>query len=150
MDFAFSEEQDLLRASARDYLRDRFPAERVVSLAESDTGWDPATWKELADMGWLDPSLGLLEHAVIAEESAYSLLPAPWFATVAMAWPLLDDALRDAVAAGERSVTVAHHGEVTASGDTLTGTFTLVADLTSVTDVIVVGADGAYAVEAAP
>jgi len=150
MDFAFSEEQDLLRASARDYLRDRFPAERVVSLAESDAGWDPTTWKELADMGWLDPSLGLLEHAVIAEESAYALLPAPWFATVAMSWPLLDDSLREAVAAGERSVTVAHHGELTRSGDTVTGTFTLVPDLTSVTDVIVVGADGVYAVQADP
>src|SRR5947209_13214645 len=116
MDFAFSEEQDLLRASARDYLRDRFPAERVVSLAESEAAWDPATWKELADMGWLDPSLGLLEHAVIAEESAYALLPAPWFSTVALTWPLLDDELREAVAAGEQSTTLATHGEVTVSG----------------------------------
>src|SRR5947209_16478696 len=112
MDFAFSEEQDLLRASARDYLRDRFAAERVVALAESDAGWDPAMWKELADMGWLDPSLGLLEHAVIAEESAYALLPAPWFSTVALAWPLLDDELREAVGAGNASTTLATHGEV--------------------------------------
>ena len=150
MDFAFSEEQDLLRASARDYLRDRFPAERVVSLAESDAGWDPATWKELADMGWLDPSLGLLEHAVIAEESAYALLPRRGSRRSRWSWPLLDAPLRDAVAAGERSVTVAHHGELTATGERLTGTFTLVPDLTSVTDVIVVGADGTYAVEATP
>ena len=91
MNFAFSEEQELLRASARDYLRDRFTPERIVQLAESDAGWDPATWKELADMGWLDPSLGLLEHAVIAEETGTALLPAPWFSTVASAWPLLDD-----------------------------------------------------------
>jgi alkylation response protein AidB-like acyl-CoA dehydrogenase len=150
MDFAFSEEQELLRASARDYLRDRFGDERVVALAESDNGWDPATWKELAGMGWLDPSLGLLEHAVLAEEAGYALLPAPWFSTVAMAWPLLDDELRDGVTAGERSVTVAHHGSLQASGDTLTGTFTLVPDLTSVTDVVVVGADGTYVVEATP
>jgi len=102
MDFAFSEEQELLRAAVRDYLRDRFPPDRVVSLAESDGGWDPATWKELADMGWLDPSLGLLEHAVIAEESAYALMPAPWFSTVALAWPLLDAEAREAVAAGPR------------------------------------------------
>jgi alkylation response protein AidB-like acyl-CoA dehydrogenase len=87
MDFAFSEEQELLRSSARDYLRDRFPPERVVSLAESDAGWDPTTWKELADMGWLDPSLGLLEHAVIAEETGYALLPAPWFSTTSFATP---------------------------------------------------------------
>ncbi|MDQ1684269.1 MAG: hypothetical protein QOC82_1006, partial [Frankiaceae bacterium] len=66
MDFAFSAEQELLRSSVRDYLRDRYGDERVVALAESDAGWDPSSWRELADMGWLDPSLGLLEHAVIA------------------------------------------------------------------------------------
>jgi alkylation response protein AidB-like acyl-CoA dehydrogenase len=150
MDFAFSEEQELLRASARDYLRDRFPAERIVALAESDDGWDSSTWKELADLGWLDSSLGLLEHAVIAEETAYALLPAPWFATVALAWPLLDDELREAVAAGERSVTLAQGGDVTATGDTLTGTVRLVPDLTSVSDVVVATGDGAFVVDATP
>jgi alkylation response protein AidB-like acyl-CoA dehydrogenase len=150
MDFAFSPEQEQLRASVRDYLRDRYGDERVVALAESDAGWDPATWKELADMGWLDDSLGLLELAVIAEESAFGLLPAPWFSTMALAWPLLDPQLRDAVSAGERSATLATHGSVTASGDTLTGTMTLVPDLTSATDVVVVAGDGVYAVEATP
>src|SRR5437763_12897832 len=107
MDFAFSEEQELLRASARDYLADRFPLDRVVSLADGDVGWDPASWKELAGMGWLDPELGLLEHAVLAEETGFGLLPAPFFATVALAWPVIDDELRDAVSSGERSVTLA-------------------------------------------
>jgi alkylation response protein AidB-like acyl-CoA dehydrogenase len=150
MDFAFSEEQELLRASARDYLRDRFGDERIVSLAESDAGWEPSTWKELADMGWLDPSLGLLEHAVLAEETAYALLPAPWFSTVALAWPLLDDDLRDAVASGARSATLAAHGSVTAAGGALSGTATLVPDLAAVTDVVVVADDGIYAVETSP
>src|SRR3954468_2321184 len=40
MDFAFSEEQQLLRAAARDYLTDRYPVERVVELVEGDAGWD--------------------------------------------------------------------------------------------------------------
>jgi alkylation response protein AidB-like acyl-CoA dehydrogenase len=150
MDFAFSEEQELLRASARDYLRNRFPTDRLVALAESDAGWDPATWKELADMGWLDPSLGLLEHAVIAEESGYALLPAPWFSTVALTWPLLDDELREAIAAGERSLTLATNGRATVSGGELTGSFTLVPDLTSVTHVAVTADDGVYVVAATP
>jgi alkylation response protein AidB-like acyl-CoA dehydrogenase len=150
MDFAFSEEQELLRASARDYLTDRFPAERVVALAESAAGWDPATWKELADMGWLDPSLGLLEHAVLAEETGHALMPAPWFSTVALAGPLLDDELREAVGAGERSVTLAQHGTVSVSAGKLSGTKTLVPDLTSVTDVIVATDDGFYVVAATP
>ena len=89
MDFAFSDEQEALRASARDYLADRFPLDRVVSLADSDAGWDPATWKELAGLGWLDEELGVLEHAVLAEETGFGLLPAPLFATIGLAWPLL-------------------------------------------------------------
>jgi alkylation response protein AidB-like acyl-CoA dehydrogenase len=163
MDFAFSEEQELLRAAARDYLADRYPAEKVVALADSDAGWDPRSWKELADLGWLDPDLGMLEHAVLAEETGNALLPAPWWSTIGLAGPLLDSELRDAVAAGERSVTVAWaepggpatlataaaQSATKADGGTLTGTKIHVPDLTSVTDVIVVTSDGLYAVDVA-
>lgn len=163
MDFAFSEDQELLRAAAREYLADRMPNERMVSLAESEAGTDPADWKAIAGLGWLDPELGLLEHAVLAEETGYALLPAPWFSTIALTWPLLDDDLRGAIAAGERSATLAWaeaggattiadagaRSTVSAAGDALTGTKITVPDLTSVTDVIVVATDGLYAVDVA-
>ena len=149
MDFAFSDEQEALRASARDYLADRFPLDRVVSLADSDAGWDPATWKELAGLGWLDEELGVLEHAVLAEETGFGLLPAPLFATIGLAWPLLDAELRGRVAAGERSATVASAGDVSVSGDRLSGVRTLVPDLTSVTDVVVPTSDGVFVVDVA-
>ena len=147
MDFAFSEEQELLRAAARDYLADRWPADRVVATADADPAFDAGTWKELAGMGWLDQSLGMLEHAVLAEETAYALLPAPWFATVALAGPVLDDELRDAVGSGERAVTLATDGNVTATGDTVTGAFRFVPDAASVTDVIVLGDGAAHVVD---
>ncbi|MGN6472088.1 MAG: acyl-CoA dehydrogenase family protein [Mycobacteriales bacterium] len=163
MDFAFSEDQELLRAAAREYLADRMPNDRMVSLAESDAGTDPADGKAIAGLGWLDPELGLLEHAVLAEETGYALLPAPWFSTVALTWPLLDDELRGRVAAGERSVTLAWaepggpsttaaaaaRSTVKAVGDALTGTKVTVPDLTSVTDAIVVATDGLYVVDLA-
>jgi alkylation response protein AidB-like acyl-CoA dehydrogenase len=167
MDFAFSEEQELLRAAARDYLADRYPDERIVALAdeEPDSGvrWEPAGWKEIADLGWLDPDLGMLEHAVIAEETGYRLLPAPWWTTIGLAWPLLDTELRDAVAAGQRSATLAWaepggpatianaatQSATKSDGGTLTGAKVHVPDLTSVTDVIVVASDGLYAVDVA-
>jgi alkylation response protein AidB-like acyl-CoA dehydrogenase len=164
MDFAFSDEQEQLRTAARDYLADRYPAERVVSLADSDAGWDPASWRELGELGWLDPDLGMLEHAVLAEETGIALLPAPWWASVGLAWPLLDDELRTALSAGERSATVAwaetggpatltaaaSDSATTAdSGGALTGRKILVPDLGSVTDVVVVAADGLYAVDVA-
>jgi alkylation response protein AidB-like acyl-CoA dehydrogenase len=84
MDFAFSEEQQLLRASAREFLTDVFPVERVSQLADSDAGWDPDSWKQLEDLGWLDPELGPLEHAVLFEETGAALYPGPFFSTVAL------------------------------------------------------------------
>jgi alkylation response protein AidB-like acyl-CoA dehydrogenase len=163
VDFAFSEDQELLRAAAREYLADRMPNDRMVSIAESEVGTDPADWKAIAGLGWLDPELGLLEHAVLAEETGYALLPAPWWSSVALTWPLSDDDLRDAIASGERSATLAYaeaggpatiadaadRSTVTATGDTLQGNKVNVPDLTSVTDVIVVAADGLYAVDVA-
>jgi alkylation response protein AidB-like acyl-CoA dehydrogenase len=161
MDFAFSSDQELLRAAAREYLADRMPNDRMVSLAESEAGTDPADWKAIAELGWLDAELGLLEHAVLAEETGYALLPAPWWSTVALTWPLLDAELRGPIASGERSATLAYaesggpatiaeaaaRSTVTASGGALSGVKVNVPDLTTVTDVIVVATDGLYAVD---
>jgi alkylation response protein AidB-like acyl-CoA dehydrogenase len=163
VDFAFSEDQELLRAAAREWLADRMPADRMVSLAESDAGTDPADWKAIAELGWLDAELGLLEHAVLAEETGYALLPAPWWSTVALTWPLLDDELRGPISEGARSATLAWAerggpatiaaaaagSTVSAANGALTGTKVTVPDLTTVTDVVVVAADGLYAVDVA-
>jgi alkylation response protein AidB-like acyl-CoA dehydrogenase len=92
VDFAFSEEQQWLRRAAKDWLADRYGTDKVAALADSDAGWDPAVWKELTDLGWLDPELGMLEHAVLAEETGYALLPAPWLSTVALAGPAYGEA----------------------------------------------------------
>ena len=136
MDFAFSSEQEMLREAAHDYLADRYPIERVIALIDSDEGWDPKSWREIAELGWLDRDLGFLEQAVIFEEAGYALFPAPYFATVGLAWPLLDDELAGAVSNGERSVTLATDRN-------------FVPDLGIVTDVLVVADDGVYALETA-
>lgn len=87
MDFAFSDEQEMLRSAARKWLADRYPADRVAALADTDPGWDPRSWAELTELGWLDPELGVLEHAVLAEETGYALYPGPLFATIGLALP---------------------------------------------------------------
>ena len=38
MDFAFSEEQDMLRERARSFLADKMSTERVAGIATSDEG----------------------------------------------------------------------------------------------------------------
>ena len=108
--FAFTEEQEALRAEARRYLEERFPAERVAELADSEAGWDPASWGELAELGWLGVSvaedeggagLGFLEEAVLLEELGRALYPGPYFSTVALALPALPAGERARVAGGE-------------------------------------------------
>jgi alkylation response protein AidB-like acyl-CoA dehydrogenase len=110
MDFSLTEEQQELRSQARSYLAERFPPERVAELADSDEGWDPASWSELAELGWLGVSvpeeqggagLGFVEEAVLIEELGRALYPGPYFSTVALALPLLGDEDAAEVAAGK-------------------------------------------------
>lgn len=109
MDFAFSAEQEMLRSAAREFLADRYPLDRVAALADAEPGYDPADWRRLAELGWLDPELGVLEHAVLFEETGAALLPAPLFSTLALAGPLVaaDAELTEAVAGGQRSAGLA-------------------------------------------
>jgi alkylation response protein AidB-like acyl-CoA dehydrogenase len=149
MDFAFSEEQELLRTAARDYLADRYPVERVVELVESDAGWDPKSWDEIARLGWLDADLGVLEHAVIAEETGRTLYPGPLWSTLALARPAGYDGNQPATLAiaesgGPLSLRDADAVSTKADGERLTGSKLFVPDLAACTEVGVVarGSDG--------
>jgi alkylation response protein AidB-like acyl-CoA dehydrogenase len=109
MDFSFTEEQEQLRREARTFLADRYPSERVAELADSADGWDPASWEELAQLGWIGVSvpeeaggagLGFLEEAVLFEELGRALYPGPYFSTVALALPELPAEQQSEVVAG--------------------------------------------------
>ncbi|MDX6285991.1 MAG: hypothetical protein QOG53_1476 [Frankiales bacterium] len=146
MDFAFSEEQELLRESARDYLGDRYPVERVIELADSDDGWDPTAWHEITKLGWLDRDLGLLEHAVIAEETGRALFPGPLWSTLGLARPAgydgdLPATLAIAEPGGPTSLTDARSVSTKVEGTALTGHKLFVPDAESVGEFAVVAHD---------
>ena len=110
MHFAFTAEQEALRVEARRWLEERYPPERVAELADSEAGWDPASWGELAELGWLGVSvaedeggagLGFLEEAVLFEELGRALYAGPYFSTIALALPVLASEDRAAVASGQ-------------------------------------------------
>ena len=122
MDFAFSEEQEMLRESARDFLATQYPLERVAELADGEPGWDPSSWRRLAGLGWLGLSVAedhggagasLVDEAVLFEETGRALYPGPFLTTVGLALPALEAAAKTvpdalaAVLAGERSATLA-------------------------------------------
>jgi alkylation response protein AidB-like acyl-CoA dehydrogenase len=123
MDFAFSEEQDMLRASAREFLGKQVTSKTVRSLAESEDGFDAGLWKRLAELGWT--GLGIpeeyggvgtfLDLVVVLEEAGRALLPGPFFTTMGLGVPALLEAgteaqkkqVLSAVAAGDARVTLA-------------------------------------------
>lgn len=112
MDFSFTDEQRMLADQARRFFAERFPSERVAELAESEEGWDPASWTSLVELGWIGLSapesvggsgMSFIEETVLLEEAGYALFPGPLFATVALAQPALErssDAFRRLVDEG--------------------------------------------------
>lgn len=94
MDFGFSEEQDMLRQAARDFLQENCPMTFVRQMMEDNHGYSPEMWKSMADLGWLGlafpenyggQGLGFVDLTVILEEMGAALLPSPFFSTVLLA-----------------------------------------------------------------
>jgi alkylation response protein AidB-like acyl-CoA dehydrogenase len=94
VDFAFSEEQQMLRDAVASWARDRLPEGRVAELATSDDGWDPASLPEMAELGWTSISfpeeaggagMGFLAETVVIEELGKALYPGPFLTSVTLA-----------------------------------------------------------------
>ena len=100
MDFAFSEEQEMLRRSAREFLAKECGPKLVRKLMESPQAYDPALWNKMAELGWtalgIPDSYGgvgtFLDLVVVLEEAGRALLPGPFFATMGLALPALIEA----------------------------------------------------------
>jgi alkylation response protein AidB-like acyl-CoA dehydrogenase len=99
VDFAFSEEQEMLRRSTREFLAKECSPKVVRRLMEAG-GYDAAMWRKIADLGWT--SLGIpeeyggvgtfLDLVVVLEEAGRALLPGPFFATMGLAVPAILEA----------------------------------------------------------
>jgi alkylation response protein AidB-like acyl-CoA dehydrogenase len=104
VDFAFSEEQEMLRRAAREFLAKECGPKVVRKLMESEDGYDAALWKKIADLGWT--ALGIpeeyggvgtfLDLVVVLEEAGRALLPGPFFSTMGLAVPVILEAGTDA------------------------------------------------------
>ena len=94
MDFGFSEEQEMLRQSARALLEKECPTAVVRKLMEDDRGFDPALWKKMAELGWLGlvipeqyggGGLSYVDLVLIMEEMGRVVLPSPFIWTAMFA-----------------------------------------------------------------
>jgi len=91
MDFALSDEQELLRQSARDFLTRECPTSFVREVTRSPDGFSRALHHRMAEMGWnglVVPEkfgglgLSLLDLTVLLEEMGRCVLPGPFFSSM--------------------------------------------------------------------
>jgi alkylation response protein AidB-like acyl-CoA dehydrogenase len=124
MDIRPSPSQQMLASTARAFLKDHCPPERVQEWALDARGFDESMWARMAELGWpgllVAPEHGgsggsLLDVVLLVEEMGYACLPGPFIASAVVATALLAEAgsadqqkrLLPALATGERLATLA-------------------------------------------
>jgi alkylation response protein AidB-like acyl-CoA dehydrogenase len=94
LDFGFSEEQEMLRHSARSLLERECPSAHVRQMMDDERGYSPELWRKMADLGWLGlvlpeehggAGLNYVDLVVVAEEMGRVLLPSPFIWTLMLA-----------------------------------------------------------------
>ena len=94
MNLALSEEQEMLKKAARDFLEERCPKSFVKLMEQDDRGYSPELWEEMAALGWTGlvfpeayggSGMSFLDLAVLLEEMGRACVPAPFFPTVVLA-----------------------------------------------------------------
>jgi alkylation response protein AidB-like acyl-CoA dehydrogenase len=120
MDFQLSDEQALLRDTTRDLLSRSYDSESRNKIVDTDLGWSPGVWSQLAGTGILglgfDPAeAGQIEVMVVLTEIGRRLAPEPVVHAAlgpgAIIAELGNDAqkqLLEVVAAGQQLLAFAH------------------------------------------
>jgi alkylation response protein AidB-like acyl-CoA dehydrogenase len=91
MNFGFSDEQELLRATARKFLENECTSAFVRQRMEEAAGVTDEFWTKLAEQGWLGlvypeqyggSGLGFVDLTVLMEEMGRVVMPGPYLSTV--------------------------------------------------------------------
>ncbi|HEY2446033.1 MAG TPA: acyl-CoA dehydrogenase family protein [Rhizomicrobium sp.] len=94
MDFATSEEQNLLRNSVERMLADTYDFETFKRVTRSEPGWRPQCWKQFAELGLLGAPLpetygglggGPVETMIVMEAFGRAIVVEPYVPTVVVA-----------------------------------------------------------------
>src|SRR5213592_3896692 len=124
MDFGFSEEQEMLRASARKFFENECTSTVVRQRMEEPAGVTDDFWTKLAEQGWLGlvypeeyggAGLGYVDLVVLMEEMGRVVMPGPFFATTILGGLTILEAGSDAqkkewlsrIAVGQAKATLA-------------------------------------------
>lgn len=91
MNFGFSEEQELLRNTARKFFENECPSTFVRERMAEPDGVTDEFWMKLAEQGWVGliypedvggTALGFVDLTVLMEEMGRASMPGPFFSTV--------------------------------------------------------------------
>jgi alkylation response protein AidB-like acyl-CoA dehydrogenase len=123
MYFDLNDEQQQIKATAREFLASRYKSERIRELTDVDLGFEDSDWKEMVELGWPGlalpeehggQGLGIVELATVFEEMGYALAPSPLLSNTVAGLALALCASEDQkseflapLAAGEKRGTVA-------------------------------------------
>ena len=98
MQFAHSEEQQLIRESARTVLAERAGSAQLRRALDQPGGYDAELWGTMGELGWTGlaipqgyggAGLGWVELCILQEEQGRRLVASPFFSTCALAAPLI-------------------------------------------------------------
>jgi alkylation response protein AidB-like acyl-CoA dehydrogenase len=126
MDLDLTEEQEMLRTMARDFLAKECPKTLVRELEDDEKGYSPDLWRKMADLGWMGlvlpeeyGGMGMeyLDLIILIQEMGRNILPGPYFSTVVLAslpilWAGTDNQkqqLLPRIATGDMILTMALH-----------------------------------------
>jgi len=91
VDLGLSEEQEMLKNFARDFLEKECPEKYVRDMEEDERGYGPEVWRKMAEQGWqgliIPEEYGgagftFLDLIVLLEEFGRALVPGPFISTV--------------------------------------------------------------------
>ena len=93
MDFELDQDQQMLAKTVRDFAKNESPVARFRQFRDDDTGYDPAAWRKMGELGWMGvpfpESAGgfggsFTDCALVLENLATTLVPEPYLASVVL------------------------------------------------------------------
>ncbi len=128
MNFSFTEDQVMVRDSARAFLAEASDSAKVRAAMDLDQGWDATLWSRIGTgLGWTGISIpeayggsgmGYVALAIVMEEMGRTLCVSPFFASVVLAAEAIlqagteaqKQALLPGIASGETTATLCFTG----------------------------------------
>lgn len=129
MQFSFTDDQNMIRDSAREFMSERCGSQQLRHDMESAANFDPDLWRTITqELGWAGlalpesvggSGLGMVELAIVLEEQGRCLYGGPLLASVGLASAVLlecpiseaRDAVLSRLASGEATAALAVTGD---------------------------------------